>query len=91
MPGDSVIALSTCEKATNANRVVLFGKLVPLTKAQMAALEAANNEEMQEGGLPSAAPPERLSACHVLALFLAGIIAAILFAIAYRLHLSNKR
>lgn len=46
-PGDSVIALSTCEDATTFERVVLFGKLVPMTDAEMRAAEAANYASVQ--------------------------------------------
>ena len=59
VPSDSIIALSTCENASNFNRIVLFGKLVPMTAEQIAAAEAANAEAMEaeqsqgRSGLPS--------------------------------------
>ncbi len=47
--GDSIIALSTCEDATTFERVVLFGKLVPMTDEEMRAAEAANYAKRQAG------------------------------------------
>lgn len=47
-PGDSVIALSTCEDATTFSRAVLFGKLVPMTEEEIRAAEAANYASTQE-------------------------------------------
>ena len=48
-PGDSIIALSTCEDATTFERVVVFGKLAPMTEAEMRAAEAANFAKGQTG------------------------------------------
>lgn len=42
--GDSIIALSTCEDAVSYARVLLFGKLVPMSEDEMRAKEAANAE-----------------------------------------------
>ena len=44
---DHIIALSTCENAATFERVVIFGKLTPLSEAQMNALQLANYEEQQ--------------------------------------------
>lgn len=49
--GDSIIAMSTCQDATSFARVVLFGKLVPMTPEEIAAAEAANAKQAQDEGV----------------------------------------
>lgn len=53
---DHIIALSTCEDAESFDRVVLFGKITPMTKEEVEAAKAENlTAEQQASSEPSAA------------------------------------
>ena len=91
--GDSVIALSTCEDATTFERVVLFGKLVPMTDAEMRAAEAANyaksQAEKEQGGATDA--PSFLDR-HPWAIPVGGAFVLLLLAyLAYRFYVRSRR
>ena len=47
-PGDRIIAMSTCENAETFDRVILFGKLVPMTDEEIKAEMADNLVEQEE-------------------------------------------
>ena len=46
--GDSILGMSTCEDAMTYDRVVLFGKLIPLSDEEIRALEQKNLAEMEQ-------------------------------------------
>lgn len=50
VPGDSIVAMSTCEDAEGFGRCLLFGKLVPMTEEEMRLAEE-ENLKAQEGQL----------------------------------------
>ena len=85
MPGDSIIALSTCEDALTFERVVLFGELVPMTPEEVAAAQAKNAAE--EGALASQASGQEapgLLARHPWLLPAGGVLLVVLLLFALR-------
>lgn len=89
--GDSIIALSTCEDATTFERVVVLGKLVPMTDEEMRAAEAANYaKQLAEKDSGGELAPSFLDR-HPWVLPTAGaLLALLLLYVLYRLLTRNK-